>query len=120
MAKGITGLGCEDRVRAEGATQLADLGLQSVCRVRRLPVAPQHVDQALGTDRLAAVQRQQGPLLGAPDRQRDVALHRLKLARQPDLHHPTDRPITARGPLRQRPSTKSIKHREGRRHRSAR
>jgi ABC-2 type transport system ATP-binding protein len=54
----------------ENAAQLADLGLQGVSRVGRLPVTSQHVDQPVGTDRLAAIQRQQrdqSPLLGTAD-----------------------------------------------------
>ena len=38
--KGIAGVGGDDRARPEGTAQLADLGLQGVCRLRRLPVTP--------------------------------------------------------------------------------
>jgi hypothetical protein len=65
--QGVAGFGGEDRRRPEDAAQLADLGLQGVGRVGRLPVAPQHVDQPVGADRLPRPQRQQGqqrPLLG--------------------------------------------------------
>jgi NADPH:quinone reductase-like Zn-dependent oxidoreductase len=58
---------------ADGKAQLADLRLQGVGRVRRLPVAPQHVDQPVGADRLPSLKRQQGqqgPLLVAADRHR--------------------------------------------------
>ena len=87
--QGIAGFGGEDRRRPEGTAQLADLRLQGVGRVRRLPVAPQHVDQPVGADRLPPLQRQQGqqgPLLGAADRHRHATIHRFELAEQPDLH----------------------------------
>ena len=92
--EGIAGFGGDDRGRPEGTAQLADLGLQGVSRVRRLPITPQHVDQPVGTNRLAAMQRkqsQQGPLLGAADSQRHAAVRHLELAEQPHIHclHPT-------------------------------
>ena len=70
--EGIPGLGGDDRRRPEGATQLADLGLQGVCRVGRLSVTPQHVDEPVSAHRLASLDsqdRQQGPLLGAAYRE---------------------------------------------------
>ena len=92
--KGIAGFGGDDRARPEGTAQLADLGLQGVSRLRRQPVTPQRVDQPVGTDRLAAMQRQQsqqGPLLGAADSERHTPVRRLELAEQPHIHclHPT-------------------------------
>ena len=75
--QGIAGFGGEDRRWPEGTAQLADLRLQGVGRVRRLPVAPQHVDQPVGADRLPPLQRQQGqqgPLLGAADRHRHAPI----------------------------------------------
>ena len=66
--EGVAGFGGDDRRRSEGAAQLADLSLQGVGRIRRLPVAPQLVDQPVGADRLPPLERQQGqqgPLLGA-------------------------------------------------------
>ena len=58
--QGVAGFGGEDRRRPEGTAQLADLRLQGIGRVRRLPVAPQQVDQPVGADRLPPLQRQQG------------------------------------------------------------
>ena len=90
----IAGFGGDDRARPEGTAQLADLGLQGVSRFRRLPVTPQHVNQPVSTDRLAAMQRQQSqqcPLLGAADSKRHAPVCRLELAEQPHVHclHPT-------------------------------
>ena len=92
--QGIAGFSGDDHARPEGTAQLADLGLQGVDRVRRQPVTPQHVDQPVGTDRLAPVQRQQsqqGPLLGTADSQRHAPVRHLELAEQPHIHclHPT-------------------------------
>ena len=92
--EGIADFGGDDRARPESTAQLADLGLQGVSRIRRQPVTPQHVDQPVGTNRLAAMQReqsQQGPLLGAADSERHPAVRHLKLAEQPHIHglHPT-------------------------------
>ena len=87
--EGIAGFGSDDRARSQGAAQLADLGLQRVSRVRRLPVTPQRVDQPVGADRLAAMQRQQGqqrPLLGAADSERHAPVRCLELAEQPHVH----------------------------------
>jgi Alcohol dehydrogenase GroES-like domain len=52
------------------------------------------VNQPVGTDRLAAMQRQQsqqGPLLSAADSEHHAPVRRLKLAEQPHIHclHPT-------------------------------
>ncbi len=92
--EGIASFGGNDRAGPEGAAQLADLGLQRVGRVRRLPAAPQHVDQAVSADRLATMQRQQGqqgPLLGPAHSERHAPVRRLELAEQPHIHclHPT-------------------------------
>ena len=46
--EGIAGFGGDDRGGPEGAAQLADLGLQGVGRVGRLPVAPQCLDEPFG------------------------------------------------------------------------
>jgi hypothetical protein len=59
-SRGWNGFSHDDRGRLEGAAQLADLGLQGVGRVRRLPVVPQHVDQPVRADRLASLQGQDG------------------------------------------------------------
>ena len=96
--QGIAGFGGEDRGRSEGAAQLADLGLQRVGRVGRLPVAPQHVDQPVGADRLARAQGeqgQQGPLLGPADRYRHARVFGFELAEQPDLREATIGPASA-------------------------
>ena len=90
--QGVADVGGEDRRGPEGAAQLADLGLQGVGRVRRLPVAPQHVDQLVGADRLPRPQRQQGqqrPLLGPADRHRHARVLRFELAEQPYPHKAT-------------------------------
>ena len=87
--QGIAGFGGKDRRRAEGTAQLADLCLQGIGGVRRLPVAPQQVDQPVGANRLTPLQRQQGqqgPLLGAADRHQHATIQRFELAEQPDLH----------------------------------
>ena len=50
------------------------------------PVAPQHVDQPVGADRLPPPQRQQGqqgPLLGAADRHQHAPSHHFELAGPP-------------------------------------
>ena len=96
--QGVAGFGGEDRRGPEGAAQLADLGLQGVGRVRGLPVAPQHVDQPVGADRLPRPQGQQGqqrPLLGPADRHRHARSHRFELTEQPYLHEATIGPASA-------------------------
>ena len=96
--KGVAGFGGDDRRRPEGAAQLADLGLQGVGRVGRLPVAPQHVDQPVGADRPPRPQGQQGqqrPLLGPADRHRNARVLRFELAEQLDLHKATIGPASA-------------------------
>ena len=96
--QGVAGFGGEDRRGPEGAAQLADLGLQGVGRVGRLPVAPQHVDQPVGADRLPRPQRQQGqqrPLLGPADRHRHARVLRFELAEQPYPHEATLGPASA-------------------------
>ena len=96
--QGIAGFGGDDRSGPEGAAQLADLGLQGVGGVGRLPVAPQHVDQPVGADRLPRLQgqqRQQRPLLGPADRHRHACQRRFELAEQPYLHEATLGPASA-------------------------
>ena len=93
--QGVTGFRREDRRRAEGTAELADLCLQGIGRIRRLPVLPQRIDEPFGPDRLSPMQRQQGqqgPLFGAADWHHLAALHHLELAEEPDLHPFTVRP----------------------------
>ncbi len=51
----VAGFGGDDGGGSESSTQLDDLRLQSVGRVRRLPVAPELVDQTIGADRVPSV-----------------------------------------------------------------
>ena len=79
------------------AAQLDDLRLQGVGRLGRLPVAPELVDQLVGTDRTPSAERQKcqkGPLFGAPDTQRHPRLQHLQLAEELHLHVSTLRPMT--------------------------
>ena len=61
------------------------------------------VDQAVGADRLPALegqQGQQGPLFGPAHRHRHARLHCLELAEQPHLHKPNRTSFSRRRPRR--------------------
>ena len=82
--------------RSGGPERPAKLGrqpLQPVAHRRRRVLAPQRVDQLLGRDDPADVQRQHGeqrPQLRARDRDLvAVVVEHLELTEQPDLHGPT-------------------------------
>src|ERR1700722_13701819 len=72
-------------------------GPQGVGRLRRLPVAPELVDQTIGADRIPSVEgqeHQEGPLLGATNRYRHAPSDHLELAEELHFHAPTVRPMT--------------------------
>ncbi len=96
----VAGFGGDDGRGSERSAQLGDLGLQRVGRLRRLPLAPELVDQTIGADRIPPVERQESqesPLLGTTNRYRHTPSDHLELAEELHVHAPTVRPMTRFG-----------------------
>jgi hypothetical protein len=92
----VADFGSDDGRGAEYATELADLCLQSVGRIRHLAITPERVDQPVRADRVPSPERQQGqqsPLLSAAHGHRHALLQHLELAEELHLHdaQPYDR-----------------------------
>jgi hypothetical protein len=80
--------GC-DRVRADDASQLRDVGLQHLGRGRRRPLAPELVDQPLDRDGLVRMEQQdaeQRALLRRVKCDRAGVVRDVQRPENPELH----------------------------------